>query len=86
MLMMQSDMGAIKARQLKVDANAFDTDDFLIKALHFMGGKIGAPNGKLNWEKLGKALAGESRRVPVIEFMFVSLSSDEQILSLTRLE
>lgn len=70
-------MGAIKARQLKVDSNAFDTDEFLIKALHFIGGKVGGNNGrKLNWETMGKALVRESRRVPIIEFMQVFFSTD----------
>lgn len=64
MLMMQSDMGAMKARQLKIDANAFDTDDFLSKALLFLGG-----SKKLHWEKMGRLLLKASRRVPTIEFL-----------------
>lgn len=41
-LLTASDAGALKARQLKLDANAFDTDEFLVKLAHFMGG---APGG-----------------------------------------
>ncbi|KAL8279175.1 hypothetical protein RQP46_008431 [Phenoliferia psychrophenolica] len=41
-LMAASDAGALKARQLKLDANAFDTDEFLLKLVQFMGGRVGA--------------------------------------------
>ncbi|GAA5942832.1 Smc5-Smc6 complex subunit NSE4 [Sporobolomyces koalae] len=37
-----SEAGAIKARQLKIDADAFDTDEFLVRLAHFMGQSIGA--------------------------------------------
>lgn len=40
-LMAASDAGALKARQLKLDANAFDTDEFITKLLHFMGARPG---------------------------------------------
>lgn len=39
--MAASDAGATKARQMKIDANAFDTDDFLAKLVSFMGGRLG---------------------------------------------
>jgi hypothetical protein len=35
--MAASDAGALKARQLKLDANAFDSDDFVQRLLRFMG-------------------------------------------------
>lgn len=38
-LLTASDAGALKARQLKLDANAFDTDEFLTKLAQFMGGR-----------------------------------------------
>lgn len=39
--MATSDAGALKARQLKLDANAFDTEDFLAKLRQFMGSRTG---------------------------------------------
>ncbi|SCV71310.1 BQ2448_2898 [Microbotryum intermedium] len=45
-LMAASDAGALKARQLKLDADAFDTDQFLVKLAHFMGGSVMTPNQK----------------------------------------
>ncbi|SCZ91248.1 BZ3500_MvSof-1268-A1-R1_Chr1-2g01285 [Microbotryum saponariae] len=45
-LMAASDAGALKARQLKLDADAFDTDQFLLKLAHFMGGSVVALNQK----------------------------------------
>jgi len=41
-LIATSEAGALKARQLKIDADAFDTDEFLVRLAHFMGGSIGA--------------------------------------------
>lgn len=41
-LIATSEAGALKARQLKIDADAFDTDEFLVRLAHFMGGRIGA--------------------------------------------
>ncbi|GAA5955872.1 hypothetical protein JCM3765_000025 [Sporobolomyces pararoseus] len=41
-LIATSEAGALKARQLKIDADAFDTDEFLIRLAHFMGGRVGA--------------------------------------------
>ena len=41
-LIATSEAGALKARQLKIDADAFDTDEFLIRLTHFMGGSVGA--------------------------------------------
>ncbi|KAK4705967.1 non-structural maintenance of chromosomes element 4, partial [Phenoliferia sp. Uapishka_3] len=89
-LMAASDAGAIKARLLKLDQGAFDTDEFLLKLQQFMGG---AGNKKprirsggqaealeeaaeLNarWTKVGRVLARESRRVPAIDHMYGPLS------------
>lgn len=91
-LMAVSDAGALKARQMKLDANAFDTDDFLAKLVLFMGGRVGAGgnNGKgraqatqedddededddggLKWDRVGRVLAGHSRRPPTMDLMCV---------------
>lgn len=39
--MAASDAGFQKARQMKIDADAFDTDDFVAKLVTFMGGRGG---------------------------------------------
>lgn len=36
-------MGVLKARQLKLDALAFDTDEFLSRAIQYLGGTGPAP-------------------------------------------
>ncbi|GAA5927953.1 hypothetical protein JCM3775_002773 [Rhodotorula graminis] len=38
-LMATSEAGALKARQLKIDADAFDTDEFLARLRRFLGGE-----------------------------------------------
>lgn len=77
-----------KARQLKIDSNAFDTNEFLTRLVAYMGGKRALNKGKkrqikgedepeadqldeggYNWDRVGRLLAGESRRVPVMDFM-----------------
>lgn len=45
-LVAASGAGALKARQLKLDANAFDTVEFLNKLVLFMGGRLGAQGQK----------------------------------------
>lgn len=100
-LVAASGAGALKARQMKLDANAFDSTEFLNKLIWFMGGRLGGAGkgkgkgkkravrdeeeeeseeedgegqaeGGLKWERLGRALAGESRRPPTMDFMYVS--------------
>ncbi|SCZ88894.1 BZ3501_MvSof-1269-A2-R1_C65g00368 [Microbotryum saponariae] len=71
-LMAASDAGALKARQLKLDADAFDTDQFLLKLAHFMGGSVGATEGAgrpLRWGRVGRVLASESRRAVVMDLI-----------------
>ncbi|GAA5879542.1 hypothetical protein JCM3774_000281 [Rhodotorula dairenensis] len=41
-LIATSEAGALKARQLKIDGDAFDTDEFLVRLLRFMGGRFSA--------------------------------------------
>jgi hypothetical protein len=100
--MATSAAGATKARQLKIDSNAFDTTEFLARLVKFMGGAKaqnkgknrqgaqvkgededdeedeqgdgayplpGRPGGGFAWDRVGRLLAGESRRVPAIDFM-----------------
>ncbi|ORY67935.1 Nse4 C-terminal-domain-containing protein [Leucosporidium creatinivorum] len=55
-LVAASGAGALKARQLKLDANAFDTVEFLNKLVLFMGGRLGAQGQK---KGKGKRRAGE---------------------------
>lgn len=46
-----SDAGALKARQLKLDANAFDTDEFLGKIKQFLGFRMGLGGAKARKQK-----------------------------------
>lgn len=103
-LIATSEAGALKARQLKIDADALDTDEFLSRLKGFWGIKAGGGGGGkgrrrkggddseedelddgvstgagkvsvLKWNKVGKVLSGESRRVPALDFMYVLASS-----------
>ncbi|KAM0752727.1 hypothetical protein T439DRAFT_323341 [Meredithblackwellia eburnea MCA 4105] len=90
-LMAASDAGALKARQLKLDKSAFDTEEFLTKLNQFMGGSSAqGARGRHDeeeeeedepvvetfdkWIKVGRMLAMESRRVPVLDHMYGPLS------------
>ncbi|KAI5475174.1 alpha-1,2-mannosyltransferase (Ktr4), glycosyltransferase family 15 protein [Pseudohyphozyma bogoriensis] len=93
-LMAASDAGALKARQLKLDANAFDTDEFISRLLRFMGRRSGGGRRSTRaaeseagdedgddadamtdgWTKVGRVLAKESRRIPVMDHMWGPLS------------
>lgn len=76
-LLAASDAGALKARQLKIDTNAFDVDDFFQKLARFMGGRVNKANrlnvnqSPLKWERAGRVLGAQSRRIPGINLMCV---------------
>lgn len=80
-LLNMSDIGAQMARNLKLDANAFDIDEYVARVARFMGGTLRAP-GRLeddddgeeperewNWDRLGRAAAKFSRRAPTMDFL-----------------
>ncbi|GAA5930943.1 hypothetical protein JCM10213_003951 [Rhodosporidiobolus nylandii] len=93
-LIATSEAGALKARQLKIDADAFDTDEFLSRLKAFLGVRAGGvrtrrqrgddsddelddaenASGALKWGRVGKVLAGESKRVPALDFMYGPLA------------
>lgn len=108
-LMATSAAGATKARQLKIDSNAFDTTEFLSRLVRYMGGARAQNKGKkkqavvkgedddddedegdqtyeqpehsvggYTWDKVGRLLAGESRRVPTIDLMWAKAQSSYQ--------
>lgn len=96
-LIATSEAGALKARQLKIDADAFDTDEFLARLVTFMGGRRGSDRARrrkrtrratqggddddemdgleddddvpMLWSRVGKVLAGESKRAAPLDFM-----------------
>ncbi|EGU12119.1 WD-repeat-containing protein [Rhodotorula toruloides ATCC 204091] len=45
-LIATSEAGALKARQLKIDADAFDTDEFIPRLVKFMGGQANARDAR----------------------------------------
>lgn len=101
LLIATSEAGALKARQLKLDADAFDTDEFLVRLLKFIGGRSARSlrrkrtrkgpgqagldsddasddgleddddDRPMKWNKVGRVLAGQSRRAPPLDFMCV---------------
>ena len=75
-----SSLGAAKAKALRHDGGGFETDEFIARMLHFLGGDRvdlqdeDEENGEvvevdLNWSKLGVQALGFSRRVPGLDFM-----------------
>ena len=79
-------MGAQKARAMKAGAGAFDIDDFVSKLITFMGGRKPTEvfddsdededddaDASLDWDKIGRKALAKSRRVPVMDFMLVSV-------------
>lgn len=45
-LIATSEAGALKARQLKIDADAFDTDEFIARLVRFMGGRTNSRDAR----------------------------------------
>lgn len=82
-LVMASNISALKARSMKTTAGTFDVGDFIEKLISFMGGNqtAGEPIEEgvdvddtvpLKWEKIGRKALAKSRRVPAMDFMYVS--------------
>lgn len=84
LLVAVSNLGAAKARELKQAGGGFDTDDFIIKLVSFIGGNktLSAPEGEdiedeeniieLDWEKLGDGQFASRRRGIGLDVMQVS--------------
>lgn len=82
-LIVQSEMSAAKARSMKIDGDTFDMDEFLNKVINYGGGfnldeDVGDDddddrydNLNLNWYNIGEAALNHTRRVPVMDFMYV---------------
>lgn len=82
-------MGAQKARAMKSSAGAFDTDDFVSKLITFMGGRrqllqrddddddaeveVDEGDETLDWDRIGRKAMAKSLRVPIMDFMCVSI-------------
>ena len=74
-LIVQSEMSAAKARSMKIDGDTFDMDEFLNKVINYGGGfnldEDRYDNLNLNWYNIGEAALNHTRRVPVMDFMYV---------------
>ena len=86
-----SNFGAARARAMKSGSGAFDVDDFVARLITYMGGRkplspVGdeeeedtseydAGGAPLDWERIGRRALAKSKRVPVMDFMCVSLFS-----------
>ncbi|GAA6062855.1 hypothetical protein JCM10212_006108 [Sporobolomyces blumeae] len=62
-LIATSEAGALKARQLKIDADAFDIDEFLVRLGHFMSGSVAA-NGRAQARRAFRANRGSDDEGP----------------------
>ncbi|THH07017.1 hypothetical protein EW145_g3674 [Phellinidium pouzarii] len=81
-LVTASNLGAVKARQMRADVGGFDVDDFVAKLVTFMGGhwRNDEEDGDiddehpLNWDSVGRRALAKSRRIPAMDFMLGPLS------------
>ncbi|KAI5123898.1 hypothetical protein M0805_005714 [Coniferiporia weirii] len=99
-LVTASNLGAVKARQMRADVGGFDVDDFVAKLVTFMGGHwqgeegIGADDEDedadidaerpLNWDLIGRKALAKSRRVPAMDFMLGPLSVEPKKRNVTK--
>jgi hypothetical protein len=97
-LLQASTLGAQKARAMKAATGAFDIDDFIAKLITFMGGRKPMEkdledsdedqldddaDAPLDWNRIGRKALAKSRRVPVMDFMWVcSLPAFKQSITL----
>ncbi|KAG9009734.1 nuclear protein [Tulasnella sp. 427] len=83
-----SALSAAKARDLKHDGAAFETDDFIQRLVTFLGkGKADLESvdegdlendNILDWEKLGRLALRRSRRAPGLDFMLGPLNIEQK--------
>ena len=84
LLIMHADMGALKARNLRLDKNAFDTDDFVGKLAGMLGSRNPADEDDDDedsseqqddlltadgWLRVSRVAARFTYRVPTLDFM-----------------
>ena len=63
---MTADLGAQKARNLKLDNNLFNADEFVSKIR-----TLGGSRGTLNWKRIGKRAFKFNQRAYTMDFMYV---------------
>ncbi|KAG8926281.1 nuclear protein [Tulasnella sp. 417] len=83
-----SSLSAAKARDLKHDGAAFETDDFIQRLVVFLGkGKADLESvddgdvendNILDWEKLGRLALRRTRRAPGLDFMLGPLNIEQK--------
>ncbi|CAG8441781.1 6477_t:CDS:10 [Ambispora leptoticha] len=81
-LVLSADLSVQKARRMKIDSNAFDTDDYVGKLVNFMGGSQPhleeEDDAPLDWLGLGKVAARFTTRVPSMAYMLGPLSIEQK--------
>ncbi|EJU03955.1 hypothetical protein DACRYDRAFT_93456 [Dacryopinax primogenitus] len=86
-LLLTSDIAAQKAKAMRHDANAFDTDEFINKLVTLMKGRAGEEaeedededeQGPLDWEIAGWRAVKRTRRVIGMDFMLGPLSVEQK--------
>jgi non-structural maintenance of chromosomes element 4 len=86
LLVTNSDLAKLKARNLKLGDAAFNVDEYVAKLVAYMGGRhrfVGAASqpdrdDTMDWAKLGRAAMGICRRPPTIGFMLGPLSVEKK--------
>ncbi|CAG8463797.1 6195_t:CDS:2 [Ambispora leptoticha] len=80
-LVLSADLNVQKARRMKIDNNAFDTDDYIAKLTNFMGEQQTRGEDEdvhLDWLGLGKVAARYTNRAPSMDFMLGPLSIEQK--------
>ncbi|KAG2216507.1 hypothetical protein INT45_013085 [Circinella minor] len=79
LLVMTADLGAQKARNLKLDNNLFNADEFVSKIR-----TLGSSRGTLNWKRIGKRAFKFNQRAYAMDFMLGPLSVEKKQRKITR--
>lgn len=73
LLVLSADLSIQKARNLRMDLNTFDTDEFVSKIISLGGGRhvveTGDEQEELNWIDIGKQAIRFGKRAVTMDFM-----------------
>jgi len=88
LLVLSADLSAQKARNMRVDFNVFDTDEFVSKIISLGGGRHVADANddqpELDWKEIGKRVIRFGKRPVTMDFMQGPLATEKRQRTVTR--
>ncbi|CAO3690787.1 unnamed protein product [Umbelopsis ramanniana] len=88
LLVLSADLSTQKARNLRMDLNTFDTDEFVSKIISLGGGRhvveTGDEQEELNWVDIGKQAIRFGKRPVTMDFMQGPLAVEKKQRTVTR--